>query len=118
MTIRTGEGGRYRYYACSTKARQGPTGCEGMATVLDRRQKRSERRREHIAELNRRAAESEARLKRPYDAIEAGVADLNDRGSRAGSTASGLSATKPRRTPSAVKPCSRTQGAKRSRRRC
>jgi site-specific DNA recombinase len=107
MTIRTGKGGRYRYYACSMKARQGPTACEGMAvpmdklddlvashledrllqperletilaTVLDRRQERSERQHEHIGELNRRAAESEARLKRLYDAIEAGVADLND----------------------------------------
>jgi len=107
MTIRTGKGGRYRYYACSMKARQGPTACEGMAvpmdklddlvashledrllqperletilaTVLDRRQERSERQHEHIGELNRRAAESEARLKRLYDAIEAGVADLTD----------------------------------------
>ncbi|UDQ91544.1 recombinase family protein [Xanthobacter autotrophicus] len=107
MTIRTGKGGRYRYYACSMKARQGPTACEGitvpmdklddlvashleerllqpdrletiLATVLDRRQERSDRQREHIAELNRRAAESEARLKRLYDAIEAGVADLDD----------------------------------------
>ena len=107
MTIRTGKGGRYRYYACSMKARQGPTACEGMAvpmdklddlvashleerllqperleailaTVLDRRQERSERQHEHIAELNRRAAEAEARLKRLYDAIEAGVADLDD----------------------------------------
>jgi DNA invertase Pin-like site-specific DNA recombinase len=107
MTIRTGKGGRYRYYACSMKARQGPTACEGMAvpmqklddlvadhlekqllqperleailaTVLDRREERSERRREHIAELNKRAAESELRLKRLYDAIEAGVADLDD----------------------------------------
>src|SRR3546814_10535492 len=25
MTIRTGKGGQYRYYACSAKARQGPT---------------------------------------------------------------------------------------------
>jgi hypothetical protein len=49
-----------------------------LATVLDRRQERSERQHEHIGELNRRAAESEARLKRLYDAIEAGVADLND----------------------------------------
>ena len=39
---------------------------------------RSERQHEHIAELNRRAAEAEARLKRLYDAIEAGVADLDD----------------------------------------
>jgi len=101
MTIRTGKGGRYRYYACSTRARQGPTGCGGMAvpmqklddlvashledrllqpnrlekilaTVLDRRQERMGRQREHIAELNRRAAESETRLRRLYDAIEAG----------------------------------------------
>ena len=107
MTIRTGKGGRYRYYACSMKARQGPTACEGMAvpmekldylvashleerplqperletilaSVLDRRQEQGERRREHIAELNKRAAESELRLKRLYDAIETGVADIND----------------------------------------
>ena len=107
MTIRTGKGGRYRYYACSMKARQGPTACEGMAvpmdklddlvashlegellqperletilaSVLDRRQEQSERRREHIAELNKRAVESELRLKRLYDAIEAGVADIDD----------------------------------------
>ncbi len=30
MTIRTGKGGRYRYYTCSIKARQGETGCKGM----------------------------------------------------------------------------------------
>mgnify|MGYP002653886942 CR=1 FL=1 len=107
MTIRTGKGGRCRYYACSTRARQGPTGCTGMAVpmekldnlvashledrllqpdrveailsaVLDRRQERSERQRTHIAELNRRATESELRLKRLYDAIEAGIADSDD----------------------------------------
>src|SRR5262249_15050846 len=107
MTLRTGKGGRYRYYACSIKARQGETGCEGrsipmekldgvvidhierefldpsrlevvLSAVLDRRQERGERRREHIAELNKRAAETELRLKRLYDAIEAGVADLDD----------------------------------------
>jgi hypothetical protein len=104
---RTGKGGRYRYYTCSMKARQGATACEGMtvsmerlddlvanyladrlldpdrledvlAEVLDRRQERSDRRREHIAELNRRSAETELRLKRLYDAIESGVADLDD----------------------------------------
>ncbi len=107
MTVRTGKSGRYRYYACSIKARQGETGCKGraipmdkldglvashieerlldpkrlediLATVLDRRHEQSERRRQHIAELNRRAAESELRLKRLYDAIESGVADLDD----------------------------------------
>lgn len=107
MTIRTGKGGRYRYYACSIKARQGETGCKGRAipmdrldkmivshiedrlldpdrledllgSVLGRRSDQAERRREHIAELQRRATESEMRLKRLYDAIEAGVADLDD----------------------------------------
>lgn len=107
MTIRTGKGGRYRYYTCSTKARQGPTACSGitvpmekldtlvakhlekrlldparleevLAAVLDRRQERTERRREHIAELNKRATETELRLKRLYDAIESGIADLDD----------------------------------------
>lgn len=46
--------------------------------MRDRRQERSERPHEHIGELNRRAAESEARLKRLYDVIEAGVVDLGD----------------------------------------
>ncbi|HTT99743.1 MAG TPA: zinc ribbon domain-containing protein, partial [Rhizomicrobium sp.] len=107
MTLRTGKGGRYRYCTCSIKARQGETGCKGrsipmekldslvaehiaerllqperpeevLASVLDRRQERAEHRREHIAELNKRAAETDLRLKRLYDAIEAGVADLDD----------------------------------------
>ena len=51
---------------------------EVLASVLDRRQERAERRREHIAELHQRAAEAELRLKRLYDAIESGVADLAD----------------------------------------
>jgi site-specific DNA recombinase len=107
MTLRTGKGGRYRYYTCSIKARQGETGCKGrsipmekldnlvaghieerllqperleevLSSVLDRRQERTERRREHIAELNKRATETDLRLKRLYDAIENGVADLDD----------------------------------------
>jgi site-specific DNA recombinase len=49
-----------------------------LSALLDRRQERSERRREHIAEPNKRSAETELRLKRLYDAIEAGVADLDD----------------------------------------
>jgi hypothetical protein len=107
MTLRTGKGGRYRYYTCSIKARHGETGCSGrsipmpqldaiicdhienrllqperleeiLASILDRREEQADRRREHIAELNRRAAETELRLKRLYEAIEAGVADLDD----------------------------------------
>jgi len=107
MTLRTGKGGRYRYYTCSIKARQGETGCKGrsipmekldnlvanhieerllqperleevLASVLDRRQDRTERRRAQLAELNQRAAETDLRLKRLYDAIESGIADLAD----------------------------------------
>ncbi len=107
MTIRTGKSGRYRYYACSIAARQGETGCKGrsirmealddlvarhleerlldpdrladvLAAVLDRRADRAARSREHVTELNKRAAEADARLRRLYDAIETGVADLDD----------------------------------------
>jgi site-specific DNA recombinase len=107
MTLRTGKSGQYRYYTCSTKARQGNTGCKGrtvpmerldtlvadhierrllqparleeiLSSVLDRREERAERRASQIAELRKRAAEAEAKLKRLYDAIENGVADLSD----------------------------------------
>ena len=107
MTLRTGKSGRYRYYTCCTKARQGETGCPGrtvpmekldnlvaeyieqrllqpkrleqlLSHVLDRRTERAERRKLHIAELRKRAAEADAKLKRLYDAIENGIADLSD----------------------------------------
>ena len=112
MTMRTGKGsagGMYRYYTCSTKARQGKTGCEGrsipmdrldhlvadhlekrllqperleaiLAGVLDRRQERTERRREHLSELHKRITEAEQRLNRLFDAIECGVANPADSG--------------------------------------
>jgi site-specific DNA recombinase len=107
MTLRTGKGGRYRYYTCSTKARQGETGCGGrtvpmdkldrvvadhiehrllqpkrleeiLSSVLHRREERAERRTTHIAELRKRVAEADAKLKRLYEAIENGIADLSD----------------------------------------
>src|SRR5205823_2337827 len=107
MTLRTGKSGRYRYYTCSTKARQGETGCKGrtvpmekldsviaehieqrllqpkrleevLSAVLDRRKERAERRTADIAELRKRAAEAEAKLKRLYAAIENGIADVSD----------------------------------------
>jgi hypothetical protein len=49
-----------------------------LLQVLDRRIERAERRTKHIADLRRRAAEADARLKRLYDAIESGIADLAD----------------------------------------
>ena len=107
MTLRTGESGRYKYYTCCTKARQGETGCKGrtvpmekldsvvaehieqrllqpkrleqiLSRVLDRREERAERRTAHVAELRKRAAEAGAKLKRLYDAIENGIADVSD----------------------------------------
>jgi len=32
--IRTGKGGRYRYYTCSMKARQGVTACSDMTVPM------------------------------------------------------------------------------------
>ena len=93
------QGRGYLYYTCSIKARPGETGCKGrsismeklddlvpdhiedwllqperleevLASVLDRRPERAERRCEHIAELHQRAAEADLRLMRLYDAIE------------------------------------------------
>ncbi len=107
MTIRTGQGGRYRYYACSTRMRKGTTACTGMSipmaklddlvashledrllrperlavvldSILDGRQERLDKRRADLGQLNKRAEEAELRLKRLYDAIEAGIADLDD----------------------------------------
>ncbi|MBV8971605.1 MAG: recombinase zinc beta ribbon domain-containing protein, partial [Sphingomonadaceae bacterium] len=107
MTIRTGKSGRYRYYACSIAARQGATGCKGrsipmekldgvvtehleerlleperleeiLGVLLDRREDRAARKRAHASEMRKRAAEAEGRLKRLYEAIESGVADLAD----------------------------------------
>ncbi|MDE2340769.1 MAG: recombinase family protein, partial [Alphaproteobacteria bacterium] len=51
---------------------------EILSTILDQRQKRTARKQTHIAELNKRATESDLRLKRLYDATECGVADLDD----------------------------------------
>jgi len=51
---------------------------EILSSVLHRREDRAERRAAHIADLRKRTAESEAKLKRLYDAIENGIADLSD----------------------------------------
>src|SRR5579864_1465161 len=51
---------------------------EILSSVLDRREERAERRTAHIAALRKRAAEADAKLKRLYDAIENGIADLGD----------------------------------------
>jgi site-specific DNA recombinase len=107
MTLRTGKSGRHRYYTCCTKARQGGIGCKGrtvpmekldsvvaehieqrllqpkrleqiLSRVLNRHEEPVKRRTAHIAELRKRASEADAKLKRLYDAIENGIADVSD----------------------------------------
>ena len=110
MTLRTGTsrvGREYRYYTCSTKARQGATGCPGitvpmdrlnkavvdhldarlldparleamMDQLLERREEWVDQRRAHVEDLERRATEAEAKLIRLFDAIENGVIDSGD----------------------------------------
>lgn len=107
MTLRTGKGGAYRYYTCCTKARQGSTGCDGIAVrmdlldasvidhlenrllnperlatmmdnILDRRSDWIERRHRHVADLRKRATEAEQRLQRLYLSIEQGIIDPTD----------------------------------------
>ena len=36
MTLRTGKTGRYRYYTCSTCARQGKSACKGRSIPMDK----------------------------------------------------------------------------------
>lgn len=88
-------------------ARKGPTACTGMSVpmdklddlvanhledrllqpdrlevilsaVRDRRQEQTTRKRAHVADLNKRATETDLRLKLLFDAIENGIADVSD----------------------------------------
>lgn len=62
------EADRVIYYLIRCTVRAGVDRLEEvLSAVLNRRPERSDRRREHIAELNKRAAETELRLKRLYD---------------------------------------------------
>jgi hypothetical protein len=111
MTIRTGTGGSglsYRYYTCSTRARQGRTGCQGPAVRMDRlddavidflrstllaperiealmtpllthREDWTDRRRQHAVELRAQADEAERKLRNLYEAVENGVLTSTDR---------------------------------------
>ena len=49
-----------------------------MDQILERRDEWVDQRRLHVADLERRAPEAEARLKRLYAAIENGVIDVSD----------------------------------------
>ena len=108
MTLRTsGKGEQYRYYTCCTAARQGKTGCKGRTIPMDdlnmvvvsymeerlleparleellsglikRREDQAERQKGRIAQLRKQAADAEGKLTRLYEAIENGMAELDD----------------------------------------
>ncbi|MBN9147992.1 MULTISPECIES: hypothetical protein [unclassified Nitrobacter] len=49
-----------------------------LANLLDGREDRAERRRQHLAELHKRITETDQRLDRLYDAIEGSIVDKDD----------------------------------------
>lgn len=107
MTIRTGKGGRYRYYTCSTCARVGKTACRGRSVPMDRldelvmaqltqRLFTKERISELLAKVIERTASSQddreaqgkalngelrdidKRLERLYEALGSGAVEADD----------------------------------------
>ena len=103
MTLRTGKTGRYRYYTCSTCARQGKSRSIPMdkldrlvtdrladrlltpervgdllAGLMERQAAKDEDHSTRLTALRAKISDAESRLGRLYAAIESGVADLND----------------------------------------
>ncbi|MBI5162958.1 MAG: recombinase family protein [Magnetospirillum sp.] len=107
MMLRTGKGGRYRYYCCATAARMGKSVCPGRAVRMDaldalvidafsRRvlhpghvgdlltgliqdgATRDRDRQVKLGDLHRAFTEAQAVVDRLYSAIEKGVFDLDD----------------------------------------
>lgn len=107
MTLRTGKSGRYRYYTCAAAAQKGKSSCSGrsipmdkldglvtdrlretlftpdrvraiLGSLLERQASRSDDHATRITALQNKAAETESRLSRLYQAIETGLADMTD----------------------------------------
>ncbi|MGE3363940.1 MAG: recombinase family protein [Rhizobiaceae bacterium] len=108
MTLRTsGKGKEYRYYTCCTAARQGKTGCKGrtipmaeldglvvehverrlleptrlrqaLGGLMGMRKAHAEKEKERVEALRRQAGDAESKLTRLYEAIENGLAELDD----------------------------------------
>ena len=102
MTIRTGKSGKYRYYACSTCARQGKSACKGRSVPMDRldalvvdslsqslfdpaRMKEllsgliqrvgstQDRRQDQLKDLTKELRDIDQRINRLYEAVESGM---------------------------------------------
>ena len=107
MVKTTGKSGRYTYYSCGRKLRQGKSACRGRSVRMDtldnlvsdelcdlvitrsrvkelltgllqRRALRQDQIADDINNLKEKLAEAEGGLRRLYDAIEKGLADLED----------------------------------------
>lgn len=107
MTLRTGKSGRYRYYACASKAQKGESACKGRAVpmdrldqivterladqlltpdrvselltgLLERQTARDEDHGQRLTALRGKLSDAESRLARLYQAIESGIADPTD----------------------------------------
>jgi DNA invertase Pin-like site-specific DNA recombinase len=107
MSLRTGKGGRYRYYACLRQAKEGRDGCRGcsvpmgvldsavtealigrvvaperMAALLREAQAEAGKARDSVSDqraaLEARRREAEAKLDRLYDALERGLVDQDE----------------------------------------
>lgn len=106
MTIRTGKSGRYRYYTCAASAQKGKSACKGSAVPMERLDRavtenlaenlltpdrvarlleglmkrqtsRADDHGQRLAALRAKLADAESRLKRLYEMIEKGFADLS-----------------------------------------
>jgi site-specific DNA recombinase len=107
MTLRTGKGGRYRYYTCSRQAIQGKTGCTGrsirmdkldglvleqmaaslfatdrlmvlLQEYLDRSEEAQAGRREKLRQLKIEITEIDGRLRKLLAIVESGVMQPDD----------------------------------------
>jgi len=107
MTLRTGKSGQYRYYTCATAARAGKTACKGRSApmqkidnlvlgelqrnvfaperlkeivgkLVDRSEAGKQAAHDQHLKLRKEASEAANALDRLYQAIEAGIADLDD----------------------------------------
>ena len=107
MTLRTGKSGRYRHYACATRAQQGKGACKGRAipmekldalvtecladqlltpervgklltALMERQTAKNEDYSVRLATLRAKLTDAEGRLGRLYAAIESGIADPSD----------------------------------------
>jgi site-specific DNA recombinase len=107
MTIRTGKGGRYRYYSCNNRITKGSSACHGLsirmeqldeivvselesricqpdrikallAGLIERQRNRGDEQAHRSRELRQQLRETETKIGRMLDAIQEGLAQETD----------------------------------------